>query len=97
MAKSKKNAQIDAGNALTIENISRIKNDFDTLIDKSNEVEIVSKKMEAIDLTGVQLLTYIQQQAEKNKKTVRFALKLNDEQTKMLERCGFDQTLEYFK
>ena len=97
MARKKKNAQLDAGNALTIEHVSRLRKDYDAIIEKSNEVEVVSKKMDSIDLTGIQLLHYFQKHAEKNKKVVQFTMNLNNEQKKMLERNGFDQILELFK
>lgn len=94
MAKKKRNVQIDTGSALTIENVSRIKKDYDAAIGKSSEVDLFSKKLDAIDLTGVQLLQYIQNQAETNNKKVNFRLKLDGDQQDMIKKNGFQQILE---
>lgn len=94
MAKKKKNTTVNVGNALTIEHISRIRGEFDDIIRKSDNIEIVSEKLESFDLTGVQLIHYFKQQAEKDKKTIHIKLQFNNDQKKMIERNGFHQIIE---
>ena len=94
MAKKKKNSTVNVGNALTIEHVSRIRGEYDTTIRKSENIDIVSEKIESFDLTGIQLLYYFKKQAEKEKKTVQFKLKFDKDQKNLIEKNGLHLVLD---
>lgn len=86
---AKGTARLSLGESLNIENVSEIKNKFDKKLKDGGKLVIDSKEITDLDLTGIQLLNYMMIQGHKLKMDLQFKLKLDDNHSEMIERCGF--------
>jgi MFS superfamily sulfate permease-like transporter len=83
------NLTIKTGTNLTIENISDIYYKFLDGLNNHKEITIESGKIEEIDLTGIQFLSYLKKWAETKHKQINLNLKFTDDASQLITSSGF--------
>jgi anti-anti-sigma regulatory factor len=91
---AKGTTKINMGGNLNIESVGGLKSKFDKKATEGAKILVHADKVMEIDLTGIQLLNYMQKQALKKKIDLQFKMKLEDSQREMLHKCGFDDISE---
>lgn len=92
--KKKPTNKLNVGANLTIEEVKEIQHQLDLKLKKKNDILIHSNQLEAIDLTGIQLLIYAKQLTAKN--NCKLVLECNPSESviDLVEKSGFPELFE---
>ena len=77
---------------LNVSNISGIKDEINTAIKNSKNVELEITDIDDADLSLIQLLVALRQQCNLSKVDFKINLDLNDETLELFKRAGFSNT-----
>ena len=95
MAKKKNLTKvIDIGPQLIVDNIKGIyKHYLKTFSETTDSIEIKTKVLENIDLSGIQFLLFAQEHSKKNNKTLKINLTYSEVAKELITKSGFTNFL----
>lgn len=92
--KKKPTNKLNVGANLTIEEVKEIHQQLQLKIKKKSDILIHSNQLEAIDLTGIQLLFWAKSQAALNKCKLVLECKPTESVLDIVEKSGFSELFE---
>ena len=91
--KKDKAVSIELTGLLNVSNISNIKTEISTAINKSKQVELNINNVEDVDLSLIQFLIALKQHSKSSKFKITINLNLNNESPELFNRAGFSNIL----